>query len=75
MQEVWQLRHGVAPRCPDVVVFPGCHADVERVMAAAVANDVCLIPFGGGTRYAGVAAPPPTSCHFGVRADCRSVAP
>ena len=50
VQEVWQLRHGVAPRCPDVVVFPGCHEDVEHIMAAAVELDVCLIPFGGGTR-------------------------
>jgi len=49
-KEIFNLRSG-APlgRMPDLVVWPGCHADVDAIVAAAVAYDVCIIPYGGGT--------------------------
>jgi len=51
-QEVWELKHGRGlETAPDGVVFVKCHSDVEAVVAAAVQHGVCLIPFGGGTRY------------------------
>ena len=51
-QEVYRLRFGALPRAPDAVVWPGEHAHVERIIAAAVAHGVLLIPYGGGTRCA-----------------------
>ena len=44
-----QLRFGSFARVPDVVVYPGSHAHVEAIVAAAHAHNVVLIPFGGGT--------------------------
>lgn len=49
-QEMYQLRYEHLPRVPDAVVFPTSHDEVAALMKAAVACNVCLIPFGGGTR-------------------------
>jgi alkyldihydroxyacetonephosphate synthase len=48
-QEIYLLRFGSFARVPDIVVYPGSHAHVERIVAAANAHDVCVIPYGGGT--------------------------
>ena len=47
--EIFQLRHGKFERIPDVVLWPRCHEEVEKIVKAAVKFDVCIIPFGGGT--------------------------
>ena len=47
--EIYEMRHGMLKRIPDIVVWPGCHGDVERVVAAACRCNVCIIPYGGGT--------------------------
>ena len=47
--EVFELRHGTLHRIPDIVIWPNCHTDVERIVKQAVEHDVCIIPFGGGT--------------------------
>ncbi|XP_076806546.1 alkyldihydroxyacetonephosphate synthase, peroxisomal-like [Clavelina lepadiformis] len=50
LEELFLLRKGeFNNRIPDVVVFPRCHDDVEKLVAAAVRYNVCLIPIGGGT--------------------------
>lgn len=32
LAEVYTLRHGSFPRCPDVVVYPGTHDQVENIV-------------------------------------------
>ena len=50
-KEIFRLRHGSDfGRLPDLVVWPTCHEDVEKIVNAAVENNVCIIPYGGGTR-------------------------
>ena len=45
--ELFSLRTGKVGRIPDLVVWPGSHADVEVIVQAALRNNVCIIPFGG----------------------------
>ncbi|KAK3859099.1 hypothetical protein Pcinc_034752 [Petrolisthes cinctipes] len=53
LAEVFVLREGMFPRIPDVVVWPGNHSEVVKVVAAAGKHNVALIPFGGGTSVSG----------------------
>ena len=62
-QEIFTLRHGHPGRVPDLVVFPSCTAHVEVIVAAAVAHNVVIIPFGGGTTVTG-AGKQPVLCRF-----------
>ena len=55
-QEIFGLRYGAIPRVTDLVVFPTSHEQVQVVVAAAVKHNVCLIPYGGGTRWVPQAA-------------------
>lgn len=47
--EIFELRHGMLHRIPDLVIWPSCHKDVEKIVQLAVEHNVCIIPFGGGT--------------------------
>lgn len=47
--EIFELRHGAFQRIPDIVIWPSCHNDVEKIVRLAVEHNVCVIPFGGGT--------------------------
>lgn len=47
--EIFELRHGMLHRIPDIVIWPSCHKDVEEIVRLAVEHNVCIIPFGGGT--------------------------
>ena len=47
--EIFLLRHGMLQRIPDIVIWPSCHSDVEKIVRLAVEHNVCVIPFGGGT--------------------------
>ncbi len=49
LEEMYRLKHGALARVPDVVCFPATETEVEALMDAARAHDICLIPFGGGT--------------------------
>uniref|UniRef100_A0A8C1PX84 Alkylglycerone-phosphate synthase n=1 Tax=Cyprinus carpio TaxID=7962 RepID=A0A8C1PX84_CYPCA len=49
LHEVFALREGRIGRVPDVVVWPSCHNDVEKIVELACKHNVCLIPYGGGT--------------------------
>jgi len=51
-QDIWSLRYTAFDRYVDVVVYPGCHDDVERIVKAAVEHDAVIIPYGGGTTVA-----------------------
>jgi alkyldihydroxyacetonephosphate synthase len=49
LEEIFRLRHGACERIPDLVVYPGTHAHVVAIVAAANQHNVVIIPFGGGT--------------------------
>lgn len=52
-RDLLRAQRGEVERAPDVIVFPGEHVQVERLMALAMARGVKLIPFGGGTNIVG----------------------
>ena len=47
--EIYNLRHGIVGRIPDVVIWPKNHKEVEEIVSLANSCGVCVIPFGGGT--------------------------
>lgn len=49
LREVFTLRYGRFERYVDVVVYPGSHEHVVRLVELANEHDVVLIPYGGGT--------------------------
>ncbi len=53
LRDLVRQRRGDIPRPPDVVVRPGDEQAVSAVLAAALAADAVLIPFGGGTSISG----------------------
>eukprot|EP00039_Didymoeca_costata_P004813 m.76311 g.76311 ORF g.76311 m.76311 type:complete len:604 (-) comp12551_c0_seq2:3428-5239(-) len=52
-QEIYALRNGDLGRVPDLVIWPRHHDDVVKIVQAANACDVVIIPFGGGTSVTG----------------------
>ncbi|XP_043230932.1 alkyldihydroxyacetonephosphate synthase, peroxisomal-like [Amphibalanus amphitrite] len=53
MHEIFALRRGELPPLVDLVVWPECHSDVERLVRLAAEHGVALIPYGGGTSVTG----------------------
>ncbi|XP_041117727.1 alkyldihydroxyacetonephosphate synthase, peroxisomal-like [Polyodon spathula] len=49
LHEVFALREGKFERVPDLVVWPNCHKDVEKIVELACKHNICVMPFGGGT--------------------------
>jgi alkyldihydroxyacetonephosphate synthase len=58
LRDLIRQRRGDLPRIPDVVVRPANEEQVSAVMAAAVAHDAVVIPFGGGSSISGSLEPP-----------------
>ena len=58
VEEIVDLREGRVHRIADVVIWPGEHSHVEKLVAAAAQHDVCVIPFGGGTSVTYAVRPP-----------------
>jgi alkyldihydroxyacetonephosphate synthase len=59
LRDLIRQRRGDLPRIPDVVVRPANEEQVGAVMAAAVAHDAVVIPFGGGSSISGSLEPGP----------------
>eukprot|EP01112_Ceratiomyxa_fruticulosa_P014999 TRINITY_DN435_c0_g1_i3.p1 TRINITY_DN435_c0_g1~~TRINITY_DN435_c0_g1_i3.p1 ORF type:complete len:630 (+),score=140.85 TRINITY_DN435_c0_g1_i3:127-2016(+) len=57
-EEIYKLRWGRFERVPDVVIWPGSQAHVEKIVAAANQFNVVIIPFGGGTSVTDALAAP-----------------
>jgi alkyldihydroxyacetonephosphate synthase len=57
-QEVFTVKFDQFKRIPDAIVWPACHEHVEAIVAAAVAHNVVLIPYGGGTSVSHALLPP-----------------
>ena len=52
-RDVARLRAGIVDTAPDLVVYPGGHDDVVRIVELATQHGATLVPFGGGTNVAG----------------------
>lgn len=52
-RDLFRIRNGIVSKAPDLVVMPETENEVEQLVQLAVAHDVCLIPFGGGTNIVG----------------------
>lgn len=53
LRDLVRIRRGDLGRLPDVVVYPADEDQTVAIMAAALAADAVLIPFGGGTNISG----------------------
>jgi len=52
-----RLRAGEPEGAPDVVVYPGDHAQVRAVLSLCGRDSLAVVPFGGGTSVVGGVAP------------------
>ncbi|NDH66646.1 MAG: FAD-binding oxidoreductase [Gammaproteobacteria bacterium] len=52
-RDLARIRQGQFVRIPDLVIFPNNQNEVSLLINAAIAHNVCLIPFGGGTNIVG----------------------
>lgn len=59
IRDLLRVRSGVLPRTPDVVVYPGDEDEVQQILDAAIAANVVVIPFGGGSNISGSLEPSP----------------
>ncbi|XP_063976312.1 alkyldihydroxyacetonephosphate synthase [Diachasmimorpha longicaudata] len=49
LREMYQLKRGHIERLPDIVLWPKCHDDVEKIIRICVKYGAACIPIGGGT--------------------------
>jgi alkyldihydroxyacetonephosphate synthase len=49
LEEMYAIRYGRLERVPDLVVYPSTEEQVSAIVDAALRQDVCLVPYGGGT--------------------------
>jgi alkyldihydroxyacetonephosphate synthase len=57
LRDLVRIRANQIERTPDVVVYPGTEAEVQKIVDAAVKADAVLIPFGGGSNIGGSLEP------------------
>ena len=48
-EEMYAIKFGSFPRIPDIVVWPTEEDEVQALIELASKENLCLIPFGGGT--------------------------
>ncbi|CAH0564681.1 unnamed protein product [Brassicogethes aeneus] len=53
LHDIFILRNSIFERLPDVITFPKCHDDVEKIVNFANERNMVVIPFGGGTAVSG----------------------
>ena len=72
--EIYRLSRGkIPPRIPDMIFFPRGEDDAEAIVALADAENVCLIPFGGGTNVSGALLCPKNEKRMIVSLDLREM--
>ena len=59
LRDLVRLRRAIIPRIPDAVLYPADEDQVRAIVDLAIAEDVVIIPFGGGTNISGSLEPPP----------------
>ena len=62
---------GGLPRVVDLVVEPVSDEEVQAIVAAAIAHDACLVPYGGGTNVSGALLCPEDEARTVVSMDMR----
>lgn len=72
-KEIYHLRHKTTlSRIPDIVIWPGSHEQVELIVELAQKHDdVCIIPYGGGTNVSGALQCPKNETRMVVSLDMR----
>ena len=70
-EEMYAVKYGTLGRIPDAVVFPENEKQVHALVQAAVAHDVCLIPYGGGTNVSEALRCPDAETRMIVSVDMR----
>ena len=58
LSDILELRTSNVKRSPDAVVYPSSQEDVVAIVKIAELEDLCLIPFGGGTNVSSALACP-----------------
>ncbi|HVK36717.1 MAG TPA: FAD-binding protein, partial [Microlunatus sp.] len=53
LRDLVRLRRAIIPRIPDAVLYPADEEQVRAIVDLAIAEDVVIIPFGGGTNISG----------------------
>src|SRR2546428_1368474 len=53
LRDLVRIRHGDWGRLPDLVVYPGSEEEVAAIVKTALRANAVVIPFGGGTSFAG----------------------
>lgn len=53
LHDIYCLRNGKFDRIPDLILWPKCHDEVVNIVKLATENNICIIPFGGGTSVSG----------------------
>lgn len=75
-QEIFALRYGKFNRIPDLVIYPGEHSHVERLVklvAEEFPNEVMIIPYGGGTTVSQALLCPENEERFIVSVDTQEM--
>ena len=71
-EEVYKiLYNGTLPRVVDLVVFPKSEQEVLQLIKLATTQNVCLIPFGGGTSVSSAILVPESEQRMVVSVDMR----
>lgn len=74
VDEVYGLLRGHLPaRVVDLVARPATEAELQRLVELALAHDVCLVPYGGGTNVSGALACPADEARTIVSVDLRAL--
>ncbi len=68
-RDLARIRQGQLVRIPDWVIFPNSQNEVSLLINAAIAHNVCLIPFGGGTNIVGALESPQEEVRMIVSVD------
>ncbi|RZF48888.1 hypothetical protein LSTR_LSTR003268 [Laodelphax striatellus] len=58
LEDIYMLRNGPMPRIPDLVVWPVCHEQVEKLVELASEHNFVIVPYGGGTSVSGAVTTP-----------------
>jgi len=72
-EEIYAVNYSMLSRIPDLVVYPSETEQVSQLVTAALAHDVVLIPFGGGTCVTEALLCPPGEERLIVSVDMRGM--
>ena len=70
-EEMYAVKYGQLGRMPDLVVYPDAEKQVHGLVQAALTNDICLIPYGGGTNVSEALRCPENETRMIVSVDMR----